>query len=94
MTAALPIEAGHPSPILTAAEAAQWLRLVDEDAPPDAQASGVKSVQRLVQLGQLRPLRPGRSYCFLLAELERFAAAAVMAWPGRPGMLEGSEARS
>ena len=66
------------SPVLTAAEAARWLRL-DEDHDDIGQA--IKALYRIVQEGRLAPLRVGRSYKFTLAELEKFICAEVMETP-------------
>ena len=65
-----------PSPVLTAAEAARWLRL-DEDHDDIGQA--VKALYLLVQQGRLRPLHVGKTYKFPVPELERFIRDEVAA---------------
>ena len=57
--------------ILRADEAARFLRL-DDDRD---MAAAVKSLQRLVARGLIRPCRLGRHNRFLRLELERFARA-------------------
>lgn len=81
------------TPILTAAEAAHWLRL-DEDHTEVSDA--VKALHRLVRQGRLTPLRCGRSFKFTLIELNRFAIAetraSVCETDGK-GSLDTDEAR-
>ena len=57
------------SPVLTAIEAARWLRLDDDHDDP---GQAVKALRRLVWLGKLRPLKCGQSHKYTLAALERF----------------------
>ena len=56
----------------TALEVAVYLRLCEPDATPDEVARAVRCVHRLVRLGKLRPVQPGREYTFALAELARY----------------------
>lgn len=60
------------SPLLTNHEAALWLRLCGPDAAPDEVARAVRCVHKLVRLGKLRPVQPGREYTFSRSELDRY----------------------
>ncbi len=59
-------------PLLTGCEAALFLRLVAPDSSPDEVSRGVEAVKRLVRAGKIRPVQPGRSYCYARAELARY----------------------
>lgn len=62
------------TPVLTAIEAAAWLRLTDDyEQPEDA----IAALYRLVRKGKLRPLRAGKTYKFTLEELQRYIASDV-----------------
>ena len=71
------------SPLLTTLEAAVWLRLVEPGDTPTERESGVRAVQRLVQQGRLRPVRPGKAYEFAVDELLRFVQDETAAWNGK-----------
>ncbi len=57
------------SPLLTAEEAATYLRL---DVGRDGGGDPVRSLRRYVARGQIRPTRVGRSNRFWVEELDRF----------------------
>ena len=59
------------SPVLTADEAARWLRL-DDGADP---ATARRSLFKLVTDGRLKALSIGRRRLFTVVELTRFVAA-------------------
>ncbi len=58
--------------LLTSAEVAVHLRIIEPDAGPDDVARAVRSVHKLVRDGKLRPIKPARSYVFAPAELDRY----------------------
>ena len=58
--------------LLTSAEVAAHLRIIESDAEPDDVARAVRAVHRLVRDGKLRPIKPARSYVFALAEVDRY----------------------
>ena len=60
------------STLLTSAEVAAHLRIIEPDAEPDEVARAVRAVHRLVRDGKLRPIRPARSYVFSPDELSRY----------------------
>ena len=61
---------GTPAPeVMTIEQAGQFLRL--DEGPGRNERDGAKSVDRLVQQKQLRPLRLGRDRKFALSELLR-----------------------
>ena len=68
------------SPLLTSLEAAEWLRLCESDATPDDRHSAINSLHRLVQMGKLRPVRPGRQYTFAEFELVRYVQDETEGW--------------
>lgn len=68
------------SPVMTAAEVAVYLRLIEADADADAIQSAVGTVKRLVRTGKLKALKPGREYVFALAEVERYVADETAAF--------------
>ncbi len=61
--------------LMTSAEVAVHLRIIEPDAEPDDVARAVRAVHRLVRDGKLRPVKPARSYVFALAELARYVKA-------------------
>lgn len=66
------------SPILTNAEAVQWLRL-DDDYGHDTEAA-VKALHRLARAGAIHPIRGcGKSLKWHVDELTRYAREAVTA---------------
>ena len=73
------------SPLLTALETAVWLRLIEPEATPAERESGIRCVHRLVQQKRLRPVRPGKSYNFAVAELHRLVADETKAGPANGG---------
>lgn len=70
-----------PSPLLTGAEAARWLRLAEDDATPDQMASAQRTLQRLVQDKLLRPVQPSKSYLYSIDELQAYVRRATTRWP-------------
>lgn len=65
------------SPVYTALKAAEWLQLTDDyDQPEDA----IAALYRLVRKGKLRPLRCGKTYKFVLDELQRYVADETAAF--------------
>ena len=58
--------------LLTSAEVAAHLRIIEPDAEPDEVARAVRSVHKLVRDGKLRPIKPARSYVFAVAEVDRY----------------------
>ena len=71
---------GQHSPVMTATEVAVYLRLCEPDASPNEKQSAIRSVHRLVQVGQLSPLRPGREYVFWCDEVEAYVRRATEAF--------------
>ena len=75
---------GHPeifaSPVMTALEVAEYLRLCGPDATPTERQSAIRSVHRLVQASHLRPLRPGREYVFWHREVNDYIRRATEAF--------------
>ena len=63
--------------VLTAQEAAEWLRLTDDYEEP---ADAVQALYRIVRDGRLKPLRAGKTYKFTDAELARFAVDETAAF--------------
>ena len=58
--------------LLTSAEVAVLLRIIEPDAEPDEVSGAVRAVHRLVRGGKLRPIRPAKSYVFAPAEVDRY----------------------
>ena len=58
--------------LLTSAEVAVHLRIIEPDDDADAVARGVRSVHKLVRDGKLRPIRPAKTYIFAMAEVDRY----------------------
>ena len=80
------------SPVMTAVEVAIYLRLCGHDATPDEKQSAVRSVHRLVQTEQLRPLRPGREYVFWGAEVDAYIRRATESFKPRKHQVTPEQA--
>lgn len=65
------------SPLLTNAEAACYLRLVEPDADADDVKRAVNNLHKLVRDGKLRPVKSGQSYTYARAELDRYVEDAT-----------------
>ncbi len=65
--------ASAPREVMTPPEAARYLRLDDDGVRCDK--SAIRSLDRLVERGFIRPCVLGHRRCYSLEELRRFVAA-------------------
>lgn len=82
------------SPVMTAIEVAVYLRQCEPEATPDEKQSAIRSVHRLVQTEQLRPLRPGREYVFWRDEVDAYIRRATETFKLRQDQVEPEQAAS